>query len=75
MQEDIRYLLRLSAVDKKVHELKQTRRDLPVRIQGLKAAIDKEKANLARIQAEIAATKAKIQENQDTVAVEFIAPF
>ncbi len=73
MQEDIQYLLQLSSVDKKVHELKQTRRDLPVRIQSLKSAIDKEKTNLVRIQAEIAVTQSKIKENQDTVAVEALS--
>ena len=70
MQEDIKYLLQLSAVDKKVYELKQTRRDLPVRIQSMKDAIGKEKANVARIQTEIAETQAKISENQESIAVE-----
>jgi len=70
MQEDLQYLLQLSAVDKKVYELKQTKRDLPLRIQTLKDSIGKEKANLDRIQAQIAETQAKIRENQDAVAAE-----
>src|SRR5262245_57889428 len=70
MQEDLQYLLQLSAVDKKVYELKQTKKDLPLRIQSLKAAIGKEKANLDRLQAEITDTENKIRENQDAVAAE-----
>jgi len=70
MQEDLQYLLQLSVVDKKVYELKQTKRDLPLRIQLLKDSIGKEKANLDRIQAQIAETQAKIRENQDAVATE-----
>ncbi len=70
MQEDLKYLLQLSAVDKKVYELKQTRRDLPFRVQSLKDAIEKEKVKFAAIQNEIAETKAKIKENQDLVVTE-----
>jgi len=70
MQEDLQYLLQLSAVDKKVYELKQTKRDLPLRVQNLKDSIGREKANLDRIRAEIADTEAKIRENLDGVAAE-----
>jgi predicted nucleic acid-binding Zn-ribbon protein len=70
MQEDIQYLLELSGVDKKVYELKQTKRDLPVRVQSLRDAIGKEKTNLERIQAAVADTQTKIRELQDTIAVE-----
>jgi predicted nucleic acid-binding Zn-ribbon protein len=65
MQEDLQYLLELSAVDKKVHELKLMKKDLPVRIQTLKEGIEREKANLDRINQSIAETKARIAENQD----------
>ncbi len=70
MQEDLKHLLELSAVDKKVYELKQTKRDLPFRVQTLKDAIGREKANLDRIQSEITETQTKIRDNQDAVAVE-----
>jgi predicted nucleic acid-binding Zn-ribbon protein len=70
MQEDLKNLLRLSKVDKKVHELKQTRRDLPQRIQALQDAIGKEKAALDRIQEEIARTQKLIQESQDAIVSE-----
>jgi predicted nucleic acid-binding Zn-ribbon protein len=65
MQEDLQYLLELSAVDKKVHELKLMKKDLPVRIQTLKEGIEREKANLDRVNQAIAETKARIAENQD----------
>lgn len=70
MQEDLQYLLELSAVDKKVHELKLMKKDLPVRIQTLKDGIEREKANLDRVNQAIADTKAKIAENQDLGVVE-----
>jgi len=70
MQEDLQFLLQLSAVDKKVYDLKQTKKDLPLRIQSLKASIGKEKGNLDRLQAEIADTENKIRENQDAVSTE-----
>ena len=70
MQEDLKYLLELSTVDKKVYELKQTRRDLPVRIQTLKAAIGAEKSRLDNLLTEISATQTKIRDNQDGVATE-----
>ena len=68
MQEDIQNLLLLSAVDKKVHELKKAKKDLPRRIKELQDAIGKEKTELDRIQTEIAVTQGKIRENQDTIS-------
>lgn len=65
MQEDLQYLLELSSVDKKVYELKLTKKDLPVRIQTLKDGIEREKANLDRVNQAITETKARISENQD----------
>jgi predicted nucleic acid-binding Zn-ribbon protein len=73
MQEDLQYLLQLSAVDKRVYALKQTKKDLPLRIQSLKDAIGTEKANLERIQTEITDTQAKIRENQDVIATETLS--
>jgi predicted nucleic acid-binding Zn-ribbon protein len=70
MQEDLQYLLELSAVDKKVYELKLTKKDLPVRIQTLKDDIEREKTNAEKTNAAIAETKAKIAENQDMAVVE-----
>jgi predicted nucleic acid-binding Zn-ribbon protein len=70
MQEDLQYLLELSSVDKKVHELKLMKKDLPVRIQTLKDGIEREKANLDRVNAAITDTKAKIAENQDLGTIE-----
>lgn len=52
-------------MDKKVHELKLMKKDLPVRIQTLKEGIEREKANLDRVNQAIAETRAKIAENQD----------
>jgi predicted nucleic acid-binding Zn-ribbon protein len=65
MQEDLQYLLDLSTVDKKVHELKLTKKDLPLRIQTLKDEIEREKTKLEGTNQAIAETKSKIQENQD----------
>lgn len=70
MQEDLQYLLELSAVDKKVYELKLTKKDLPVRIQTLKDEIEREKTNLEKTSEAITETKAKIQENQDMAVLE-----
>ena len=70
MQEDLQYLLDLSAVDKKVYELKLTKKDLPLRIQTLKDEIDREKSNLEKINQAITETKAQIEQNQDTVVQE-----
>jgi predicted nucleic acid-binding Zn-ribbon protein len=65
MQEDLQYLLELSAVDKKVYELKLTKKDLPVRIQTLKEDIEREKANAEKLDQSITETQAKIKENQE----------
>jgi predicted nucleic acid-binding Zn-ribbon protein len=65
MQEDLQYLLELSAVDKKVYELKLTKKDLPVRIQTLKEEIEREKANAEKLDQSITETQAKIKENQE----------
>lgn len=65
MQEDLQYLLELSAVDKKVYELKLTKKDLPVRIQNLKEEIEREKANAEKLDQSISETQAKIKENQE----------
>jgi uncharacterized protein len=65
MQEDLQYLLELSAVDKKVYELKLTKKDLPVRIQTLKEEIEREKANAEKLDQAITETQAKIKENQE----------
>ena len=70
MQEDLQFLLRLSKVDKKVHELKQTRKDLPQRIQSLRDAIDHEKATLDKVQADIIAMQTAITESQDAIVTE-----
>ena len=66
MQEDLIFLLDLSAVDRKVYELKLTKKDLPVRIQTLKDEIEREKVSLDKVNVAIDETKAKISENQDT---------
>ncbi len=70
MQEDLQFLLDLSNVDKKVHELKLTKKDLPLRISNLKEDIEREKTKLEGTSQAIAETKAKIQENQDILAEE-----
>jgi predicted nucleic acid-binding Zn-ribbon protein len=70
MQEDLQYLLRLSKVDKKVHELKQTRKDLPQRIQSLRDAIGREKTALDKVQADIGHMQTAIAESQDAIITE-----
>jgi len=70
MQEDLKNLLRLSTVEKKVHELKQNRRDLPQRISALQAAIGREKSALEAVQAEIERTQKLIQDSQDAIVTE-----
>ncbi len=70
MQEDLQFLLDLSKVDKKVHELKLTKKDLPLRISNLKEDIEREKTKLEGTSQAIAETKAKIQENQDILTEE-----
>jgi predicted nucleic acid-binding Zn-ribbon protein len=70
MQEDLQYLLDLSAVDKKVYELKLTKKDLPLRIETLKEDIEREKTKLEGTNQAIAETKTLMQENQDICVVE-----
>jgi len=70
MQEDLQYLLELSAVDKRSNELKLTKKDLPVRIQTLKDDIEREKTNAEKTSAAITETKAQIAQNQDMAVVE-----
>jgi uncharacterized protein len=65
MLEDLQNLLELSAMDKKVHELRLSKRDLPLRIQNLRAEIEREKQKLDSLMGSIAETRKKIQENQD----------
>ena len=70
MQEDLQYLLRLSKVDKKVHELKQTRKDLPQRIQSLRDSIEREKTALDKVQGDIVSMQTAITESQDAIVTE-----
>jgi predicted nucleic acid-binding Zn-ribbon protein len=70
MNEDLQYLLELSAVDKKVHELKLSKRDLPIRIENLKNEITKEKQRLDALIATVTETRKKIHDNQDLVTTE-----
>lgn len=65
MIEDLNNLLELSAMDKKVHELRLSKRDLPLRIQNLRTDIEAEKKKLDTLMASIEDTRKKIQENQD----------
>ncbi len=73
MQEELKLLLELSAVDKKAHELELTKKDLPVRIQNLKGEVIREKTQLEKINSDLAETKAKIEENQEIALREQIA--
>jgi len=70
MTEDLQHLLELSAVDKKVHELKLSKRDLPVRLENLKSEMAKEKQRLDALLAAVADTRKKIHDNQDAVVTE-----
>lgn len=70
MPEDLQNLLNLSAMDKKVHELKLSKRDLPLQIQNLRAEIDREKQKLDGLMTSVAETHAKIKENQETLVRE-----
>ncbi len=70
MQEDLRLLIQLSEVDKKVHALQLTKKDLPFRIEQLKGAIESERGRLERIRSDIADTETKIRENQDLIQSE-----
>lgn len=73
IEEDLQNLLRLWAVDKKVFELKQTRRDLPQRIQALRDAIQRERAAADKARAEIVKTETQIRESQETAVSEAAA--
>ncbi len=73
IEEDLKHLLRLSAVDKKVFELKQTRRDLPQRIQALHDRIGRERAAADKLRAEIARAETQIRESQEASAAEAAA--
>jgi predicted nucleic acid-binding Zn-ribbon protein len=73
IEEDLKNLLRLWTVEKKVFELKQTRRDLPQRIQALRDAIEREKAAADKARAEITRTETQIRESQDAVVTESAA--
>jgi predicted nucleic acid-binding Zn-ribbon protein len=73
IEEDLKNLLRLWTVDKKVFELKQTRRDLPQRIQGLRDAIGREQAAVDKLRAEISKAETQISESQDSVVTESAA--
>lgn len=70
IEEDLGNLLLLWAVDKKVFELTQTRRDLPQRIQALRDALAREKARAEKARADIAKVESQIAETQKTVATE-----
>lgn len=65
MQDDLQSLLELSEVDKKVHELKLLKKDLPGRIQALRDEIERESAALEKINRSLADTRQKIADNQD----------
>jgi predicted nucleic acid-binding Zn-ribbon protein len=73
IEEDLKNLLRLWAVDKKVFELKQTRRDLPQRIQALRDALGREQAAADKALAEITRAETQIRESQDAVVTESAA--
>jgi predicted nucleic acid-binding Zn-ribbon protein len=70
MQEDLKLLIQLSEVDKKVHALQLTKKDLPSRIQQMKNAIESEKSRLQGIRSDLADTEAKIRENQTLIQTE-----
>jgi predicted nucleic acid-binding Zn-ribbon protein len=70
IEEDLKNLLLLWAVDKKVFELKQTRKDLPQRLQALRDTLAREKAAADKAHAEIAKVEGQIKETQDSVVTE-----
>jgi uncharacterized protein len=70
MPEDLQNLLDLSKMDKKVHELKLSKRDLPLQIQNLRAEIDREKQKLDALTTSVAETHSKIKENQESLVRE-----
>lgn len=73
IEEDLKNLLHLSTVDKRVFELQQTRRDLPQRIEALQNTIAAEEASVERLREEIARTETLIRENQEAVKTETAA--
>lgn len=73
IEEDLKNLLRLFTVDKKVFELQQTRRDLPQRIQALRDTIGREQAAVEKLRGDITGTEAQILESQDAVVTETAA--
>jgi len=73
IEEDLKNLLLLWAVDKKVFELKQTRRDLPQRIQALRDALAREKALADKARAEIVRVEGQIAETQEAIVAESAA--
>ncbi len=73
IEEDLKNLLRLWAVDKKVFELKQTRRDLPQRIQALRDRVGRERAAADKLRAEIARAEEQIRESQEASVTEAAA--
>lgn len=73
IEEDLKNLLLLWAVDKKVFELKQTRRDLPQRIQALRDKLAREQAAADKARAEITKVEAQIKDTQDSVVTESAA--
>jgi predicted nucleic acid-binding Zn-ribbon protein len=73
IEEDLKNLLLLWAVDKKVFELKQTRRDLPQRIQALHDALAREKTAADKARAEILSVEAQIKDTQESVIHESAA--
>lgn len=73
IEEDLKNLLLLWAVDKKVFELKQTRRDLPQRIQALRDTLAREQAAADKTRAEIARVENQIKETQESAVTEAAA--
>jgi len=73
IEEDLKNLLQLWAVDKTVFALKQTRRDLPQRIQALRDKLAREQAAAEKARAEIAKVERQIKETQESVVSETAA--
>lgn len=73
IEHDLQNLLRLWAVDKKVFELKQTRRDLPQRIQALRDTVAREQAAVDKLRAEITRAEDQIRSSQEEATTETAA--
>lgn len=73
IEHDLQNLMRLWAVDKQVFELKQTRRDLPQRIQSLRDTLAREQAVVEKLRAEIARTEEQIRASQEEAVTETTA--